>query len=140
MMKNNKGFSMIELLAVVVIIGILAGLAVIAYGRHLENARRNAFENMATTLYESTKSYFLTSGILPAVGDTAEILATDLLDAGYIETLTSPRNDRDNCNDSVIYVDRSMDSADGFNMTLRYRVEVICANQLEFSMQFPRGT
>lgn len=139
--KNNKGFSMIELLAVIAIIGILAGLAAMAYGRHLENTRRNAFENMATTLYEATKSYFLVnSGDLPNVGQPFHITGEKLIENGFLEALTSPRNDRFDCNKSVITVTRKGDSTDGFNMALEYTVVINCGpdNTKEVEFIFPR--
>lgn len=39
--KNQSGFSLIELLVVLAIIGILAGLAYPSYKKHMENTRRS---------------------------------------------------------------------------------------------------
>jgi prepilin-type N-terminal cleavage/methylation domain-containing protein len=37
--KNQKGFTMIELMVVVVIVGILAAIAIPIYGKYIKNAR-----------------------------------------------------------------------------------------------------
>lgn len=43
MVKNNKGFSMVELLAVVIIIGILIGVGSLAISKTLSNSKKNSF-------------------------------------------------------------------------------------------------
>jgi len=37
--KNRKGFTMIELMVVVVIVGVLAAIAIPIYGKYIKNAR-----------------------------------------------------------------------------------------------------
>ncbi len=37
--KNKKGFTMIELMVVVVIVGVLAAIAIPIYGKYIKNAR-----------------------------------------------------------------------------------------------------
>ena len=40
---GNKGFSLVELLVVVAIIGVLAGVGVVGYDRYVENTRVKVF-------------------------------------------------------------------------------------------------
>lgn len=54
-MKNNKGFSFIELLAVMVLLGILMGVAIYSVSRHLDNARKDAYLAAVNAQVESVK-------------------------------------------------------------------------------------
>ena len=51
-MKNNKGFSLVELLAVIAIMGILFGIGLQAYQRYTERA----YEDSMDILAESSKA------------------------------------------------------------------------------------
>lgn len=60
MLKNQKGMTLVELLAVMVIVGIIAAISIPAIGGLLENTRKDAFVSSAVTLQESARLYFAT--------------------------------------------------------------------------------
>ena len=43
-LNSKKGFSLVELLVVVAIIGVLAGVGIVGYDRYVENAKRKVFD------------------------------------------------------------------------------------------------
>ena len=57
MKLNNKGFTLIEILAAVAIMSILSGVAVMAVTRYIEKTQREAYEIMQKTVYDAAASY-----------------------------------------------------------------------------------
>ena len=91
---RKKGFSLIELLVVVAIIGILAAVGVVSYTGYVSSARKSSAENAMmqialaqTEYYSNIGQYFpttLTCGV--ATTHTSESIENNLFDGGDIIT------------------------------------------------------
>jgi prepilin-type N-terminal cleavage/methylation domain-containing protein len=55
--KNNKGFSLIELMIAVVIIGVLAAIAIPQYQQYIRKARQSEAKNTLGGIFTSEKTY-----------------------------------------------------------------------------------
>ncbi len=55
--KNQKGFTMIELMVVVVIVGILAAIAIPIYGKYIKNARMTEAAGRIGEIITAEKAY-----------------------------------------------------------------------------------
>jgi type IV pilus assembly protein PilA len=80
-MKNEKGFSLVELLVVVIIIAIIAAIAI----PNLLASRRAANEasaiNSLRTVHGAQVTYFSTTGLNAAYGTLANLNTDGLIDA-----------------------------------------------------------
>lgn len=79
--KSDKGLTLVELLAVIVILGIIAAIAVPAIGKIIENNRIKATKSEAIIAMEAAKLYFVEHQI-HVVWETAPI--PKLIKEGYM--------------------------------------------------------
>jgi prepilin-type N-terminal cleavage/methylation domain-containing protein len=74
----QRGFTLVELLIVIVILGILAGIVVFAVGNLTSNAKTNACATEKSTISTAAEGYKANTGAYPVDG-VAPIKAMDFL-------------------------------------------------------------
>lgn len=78
LLKNRKGVTLVELLAVLVILGIIAAIAIPTIGNLIDNSRQRAAEAEWTNIQEAARLYATSEE--PAAAFSLEDIET----AGYI--------------------------------------------------------
>ena len=81
---NKQGFTLIELILVVVIVGILAAIATMAFGNYGDKAKNARIRSDMETLATATQKYYADTGSWPSV---SEITATDSESSGLCKIL-----------------------------------------------------
>lgn len=95
-MKRHQGITIVELLAILVIIGILAAIAVPSVNRLIENTRARADAadvitlNQVTRLFQLNQLGYPKEDIFEGFSDDFE-RQTALVEAGYLSRLITPR-------------------------------------------------
>ncbi len=81
--SSNKGFTLVEIMIVVVIIGLLAAMAIPAFQKVRQSSQDKAVLNNARQLGAAADQYFLENG-------TSTVLRTSLVGStGYIKALNT---------------------------------------------------
>lgn len=80
-LKNEKGLTLVELLAVIVILGIIAAIAVPSIGSLIENQRIKATKADALNAISAAQLYFVEND------NETEVLLSKLQSEGYMKDL-----------------------------------------------------
>lgn len=95
---NNKGFSLIELLAIMTILGLIMGIAIPAYQHYVTDTRKEAYNTLVTTARTAAQNKFMDDG-LPS-GCTSYSIE-DLYTGGYMDKPSDPASTATNCGGTV---------------------------------------
>ena len=126
---KNKGFTLVELLAVIVVIAIIGGIASLSMSIYLSNSKDNVYRNYAATLKTTVENYLIenyekNSSIIPNIGSESTITLNQLITANKIDTLKDPNGGVCDTNSSKVIVKREEDT--GINFNLSYYVTLEC--------------
>lgn len=80
MIKNEKGLTLIELLAVIVILAIISAIAIPSIGNIIDNSKYNAIKADAINVLNAAQLYFLDNP------EKTEVSSGYLLGQGYLES------------------------------------------------------
>ena len=103
--KNNKGFTLIEILAAVVILGIISTIAVPAVYKYVTKTKDFSYENMYKTVYDAVKNYRIDTNDVSANGFSAPTYTkadiNNFVELNYLDPLIDPADRSKKCSAEV---------------------------------------
>jgi prepilin-type N-terminal cleavage/methylation domain-containing protein len=139
--KNRKAFTIVELLAVIVILTVIGGIAVGAYYQYYEKAKVRVFENYEQSMKDAAVEYVIDTGEMPTSSTPIRLdlryLAGETVNGKkvkkpYIEYLDNPNSKGDRClNGSYVEVrlgtkKTTTDGKVDNNKKFEYKVCLVC--------------
>ena len=115
-MKNNKGFSLVELLAVIVVLGILITVATFTYQSILNNSKNKVYKEYEITMQDAAMMFVIKNG----VPSGSKITMSDLVSNQYLDKFVDPEDAKD-CPDSYVTVIANSNYSD-----ISYNACLIC--------------
>ncbi|WDU80725.1 type II secretion system protein [Lysinibacillus sp. G01H] len=82
-LKNERGLTLVELLAVIVILAIVAAIAVPAIGNVIDNSRYKALKADAINVIHAAQFYFMEH---PSADPWQEVKVRKLVSEGYLDS------------------------------------------------------
>lgn len=95
---KNKGVTLIDLLATVIILGILAAITTIGVTKYINLAKTSSYNHLVVSINEAAELYVTdNSGLFEALStpsSTFDITLQELVDNDYLkDNIVDPRND-----------------------------------------------
>ena len=121
-MKNNisnKGFTLIEILGAIVILGILMGIGVISYTRYRRQAVETSYDLIKKNAVSAAENYFMDN-----VGEeTVEL--HELVENSYLDTINDPEIKNKTCDGTVTIINK--ENSDGNSIQKNtYKINLKC--------------
>jgi len=105
---NKKGFTLVELIALILVLSIILTVTFISLTDSIENTKESEYKNFISNLELAAETYANLPGVYKDIdeklkkGNTVQILITDLINAGVIDEIPINPKTNEEFNDYII--------------------------------------
>ena len=140
--NNNKGFTMVELLAVITVLGILSTVAIVAVSRYIYQARDDSYDSMLSAAYEATQTYVMEKGLDNKLlsGAVLSVNINQLIENDLMEKPINPQTHNADCTGTVKFkLKKTADLSKVHTVdTIVYQVSIHCPPSTDKVQIFPK--
>ena len=114
---NKRGLTLVELLAVIAILGFISGIGIVAYTSIVDTGKNKVYSSYEETMHAEIMYYLSNhTSELPANGSHRDYkIVSDF----PIELIKNPRDENDTCPNSYVRVERNnVGNVDSFTYTV----------------------
>lgn len=120
---GNKGFSLVEILAVIVIIGILSSIGVVAYSRYKEKAINDNMDALVRSTISAFDEYLMDHK------NETSVFTSRLISENYLSNDTDPYNKNGTCTIRIERINVDDTTPAGSLDSNDYRLYTCCSNR-----------
>ena len=125
-MKNKFGFTLVELLATIIIIALIGGIGALAYTSIIRQSEDKTFEAYEKTMHAEAMNMIMKKlNLMPKNGEKKKYTLAYMLNNYYIDPIKNPRNSNDLCNTNSSYVEITRQNV-GSVESFTYKVCLVC--------------
>ena len=129
---NRKGFTMVELLGAIVILGILMTLGMNTFFRQREKSSRKAYDMMHEGVYSAAEEYYMDS-----VGDNSDVSVDKLVELDYLDGAADPWDKGGKCTGTVKKCLRNSNKKSGDKIDLYEYVVTLKCSKVTKCLMYP---
>lgn len=121
---NKKGFTMVELLAAIVILSILSGFGMMTFFSYRDRAAKKTYRLLHEGVAQAAENYFMDT-----IG-AQSVTVAELVEGNYLDTPKDPYNKDGICTGTVERINLKKQAGDAIE-EYSYRVKLKCSKGCE---------
>ncbi len=134
---NKKGFTLVELLATIVILGVLSTIGIASTSKYLTQSRKKSYRIMSQTVYEAAMNC-ITQGKCSAPTQSGSVIISTntLIRYGYLKKLDNPYSKKSDCSGNVTITNKSSGNSSEYQK-YTYDVQLTCEGVANNTLTWP---
>lgn len=134
---NKKGFTMIELLATIVILSILSIIGIASVNKYVQQSKVRSYKLISESVYEATMNCIIQGKCVPPASTSSKTTYTisELKSYGYLKKVENPGKKNSECTGSVNIFIASASSSEYQNYY--YQVNLNCPGLSNATLNWP---